>query len=88
MKKFRKKPFIIEAVQFTGPGYAEVLEEIPEAEDWNGYLDDDGTWKLEVPTLEGVAIATIGDWIIKGIKGEFYPIKQDIFEESYEYLGE
>src|SRR5687767_7759940 len=41
-------------------------------------------WYLNIPTLEGRHVATIGDWIIKGVKGELYPCKPDIFDETYE----
>jgi len=51
-----------------------------------------GEWgsdrRLVIPTLEGRMIAEPGDWIIKGIKGEFYPCKPDIFEATYEVVGE
>lgn len=78
--KFRKKPVIIEAMQFNnsvGVG-AKIIE-------WAHpqiiRLQKIG---LVIPTLEGNMFATRGDWIIKGIKGEFYPCKPDIFEATYE----
>jgi len=91
-KKFRKKPVVIEAVQFPGlngdsPCFDPVIKAFPEAAHWKGWLDDDGKWRLDIPTLEGVITASPGDWIIKGVKGEFYPCKPDIFEETYEAVS-
>ena len=76
--KFRKRPIVIEAVQFTGEkeNYVEILKFCPNA----GILPD----CLNIKTLEGYHRANYGDWIIKGIKGEFYPCKPDIFESTYE----
>lgn len=79
--KFKKKPVIIEARQITDENINEVREWCggkKNREILNGFL---------VPTLEGAHIAKIGDWIIKGIKGEFYPCKPDIFEATYERIG-
>jgi hypothetical protein len=77
--KFRKKPVIIEAMQFDGSDKSAL-----EICFWSGMssLFDEGTLKIE--TLEGTLTASPGDWIIKGIKGEFYPCKPDIFESTYE----
>jgi len=82
--KYRSKPKIIEAIQFypSMPIY--------EISNLFGRLDsEDRTFEkkgdvLVIKTLEGDMIASAGDWIIKGIKGEFYPCKPDIFEASYE----
>lgn len=83
MKKYRKKPVIIEAYQFNG-SFGELNKAIPESMDWYGYLDEDGGWAFDIPTLEGRMKASEGDWIIKGIAGEFYPCKPDIFNRTYE----
>lgn len=81
MPHFRKQPVIIEAYQFL-PGSGPLL---------NAWLDSHGVdyhynrgGKLVLPTLEGPMEASPKDWIIRGIKGEFYPCKPDIFEETYE----
>jgi len=76
--KFRKKPVIVEAVQFTGTkeNYAEILRFCPRAT----ILSE----CLFIKTLEGNYRADYGDWIIRGIKGEFYPCEPDIFEATYE----
>jgi hypothetical protein len=84
--KFRKKPVVIDAVQWVG-----------EPSDLNRWLDqfhvpnerpifmlnvEDKT--LTIPTLEGDHRALLGDWIIRGVNGEYYPCKPDIFEKTYE----
>lgn len=87
MAKFRKKPVVIEAIRFLGK------DSIPEILDWAnwtvaaaGHKTDDGEWIpiIEIPTLEGTMIAAPGDWIIRGVKGELYPCKPDIFAATYE----
>ena len=90
--KYRKKPVEVEAVRWTGGNHREMWEhlggvgEIPiEASNANFYIDHSKVvGGLVIKTLEGEHIASLGDWIIKGIKGEFYPCKPDIFEASYE----
>jgi len=74
--KFRKKPVVIEAIQFVGN-----FDEIEKFVDSDAEFRDG---KLLVATLEGPLWASDGDWIIKGIQGEFYPCKPDIFEATYE----
>jgi len=78
MPKFRKRPVEIEALRYV-PENAAVFAE------WMGYqpvfTEDDG---LAINTLEGTMKASVGDWIIKGVRGEFYPCKPDIFEATYE----
>lgn len=77
MAKYRKKPVVIEAVQWTG----ENVEEI-EAFIGGGFsMTSSG---LFIVTLEGEMFASLDDWIIRGVKGEFYPCKPDIFEATYE----
>jgi hypothetical protein len=82
MAKYRKKPVVIEAVQFTGKD---------ESVDWllpqliSGEIGR-STNKLYIKTLEGVMEANIGDYIIKGVNGEIYPCKPDIFEKTYEIV--
>jgi hypothetical protein len=80
MAKFRKKPVVIEAVQYTGENADEI----------DNFVGFDlvrllmSPVILEIPTLEGTHRASKGDWIIKGVKGEFYPCKPDIFVATYE----
>ena len=82
--KYRKKPVVIEAMQFTEENKNRVFNWIScnRYPDWD--LQNRPTIRIE--TLEGEIIASLGDWIIKGIKGEFYPCKPDIFEATYEPL--
>jgi len=78
--KFRKKPVEIEAIQFPCDGVKTV-----ELSEFLGWKHDNDCYNyLEIETLEGMHKATPGDWIIKGVKGEFYPCKPDIFEMTYE----
>ena len=91
--KFRKKPVIIEAIQWTGDNLKEIIDFAglhPSAEKWvwDEYENIVKTEGLKIFTLEGRMNADIGDWIIKGVKGEFYPCKPDIFEQTYEPVGE
>jgi len=81
--KFRKKPVVIEAAQWTGTAdsYREVLGFVGDRAAFNGEKNPP-TW--EITTLEGVMTANQGDWIIRGVKGELYPCKPDIFEATYE----
>jgi hypothetical protein len=81
--KYRKKPVIIEAIQCKEPNTIfDIMEFCPSAKSSDG--GESGLVWLEIPTLEGVHQATYGDFIIKGIAGEFYPCKPDIFEKTYE----
>lgn len=83
VKQYRKKPVVIEAIQFDG-----TLESAHAITKWAGSpFDWSGNQEtLIIPTLEGDHTASKGDYIIKGIKGEFYPCKPDIFEATYEEL--
>jgi hypothetical protein len=96
MAKYRKKPVVIEAVQFFPETAQAVLDFIGSkwpTDRWDSEpagLYGNGSGKdfvangLWVKTLEGKMTAMPGDWIIKGVKGEFYPCKPDIFEASYD----
>ena len=77
MPNFRKKPVVIEAERYSRNG----LEAERVAKWCNGQQTDDG---VLIHTLEGIHLGGYGDWIIKGVKGEFYPCKSDIFEATYE----
>lgn len=86
MAKYRKKPVVIEAVQFTGTPESseEVAEFLGGFHATNHQFDADTTKGLTIKTLEGEHHASVGDWIIRGVKGEFYPCKPDIFAATYE----
>ena len=76
---YRKKPVVVEAVQWTGENHAEMCEFIDsEAFDFTPRIG------LVIHTLEGDHHASPGDYIIKGVNGEFYPCKPDIFAKTYE----
>lgn len=77
MARFRKKPVEIEAVQWTGKNAPDVIAFVGTT----GRMAPDGS--LFIDTLEGVMHASVDDWIIKGVKGEFYPCKPDIFDATY-----
>jgi len=84
--KFRKRPVVIEAVQLTAENAAEVWGWVAPAVKAGQAVDvsidvDKG---LTISTLEGDMHASFGDWVIRGVKGEFYPCKPDIFAETYE----
>lgn len=88
VKRYRKKPVEIEAVQFDGDNRRQVLSFIYPT------MSEDGLRGAEVmalpiviPTLEGDMNVSVGDWVIRGIKGEYYPCKPDIFEASYDVVS-
>ena len=80
MPKFVKKPIIIEAVRWDGRSIDPMMEFLTSAD--IGFTPQTG--KIMITTLEGTLTAQPGDWIIKGVKGEFYPCKDDIFQASYD----
>jgi len=84
--RFRKKPVIIEAIQWDGE--SETLAELSEFTGQRRLRFDPERETLIIETLEGNHIATKGDWIIKGVKGECYPCKPDIFELTYELVSD
>lgn len=97
MTKYIKKPVEIEAVQLTNYNIIDVYEFIrsPEkvsfatSEDvikWSKYEIHVKKRGMRLETLEGAMLAQIGDYVIKGIKGEFYPCKQEIFDLTYSEL--
>ena len=95
VKKAKKKPVVIEFIQFNGNSNRK------EIEDWIGQklkceVFSDSAYEagmgapffsLFIPTLEGVMRADPYDYIIKGVRGEFYPCKPDVFEKTYEVLN-
>ena len=74
--RYRKKPVEVEAVQWTGENWQEIKDFAGSDVSFDG--------RLYVFTLEGTLKVDIGDYIIKGVKGEFYPCKPDVFEKTYE----
>ena len=93
INKYRKKPVIVEAVIWTGNNLEEIKNFVDESLLYNIY---DGAWEvgeapvivdMQIRTLEGNMSVSVGDYIIKGIEGEFYPCKPDIFKETYETVS-
>jgi len=89
--KYRKKPVVIEAVQHTGAMTRKMYDFLTQSEGHpietkgeNFSMQRRETGRLVIKTLEGNRIAEVGDFIIRGVKGEFYPCKPDIFEATYE----
>ena len=88
--KYRKKPIVIEAVQILEDAAVPLLELI----DGSGEVDvvrghplsdiDGKVICVHIRTLEGQMLGDLGDWLIRGVKGEFYPCKPDIFAATYE----
>jgi hypothetical protein len=84
--KFRKKPVVIEAVQFGGDNFDAVRKFLAPIR--GKFSVNTINRRFFIDTLEGTMEAEPGDWIIRGIKGEFYPCKPDIFEATYEPVAE
>ena len=92
MAQYRKGPIVIEAVQLLWENWNEVCDLVgvghltdgkPE-----GKMGDHSEIHLLIPTLEGLMEATEGDWIIRGMAGECYPCKPDVFEQTYEPVNQ
>lgn len=82
---YKKKPVIIEAIQFLDT--EESLSKLSEFVDHTVRIHyNDNPTKATILTLKGEMTANLGDWIIKGVNGEFYPCKPDIFDKTYENI--
>ena len=95
-KTFRKKPVEIQAIEWTGKNLFEVITftdgkpdlRHPKAQDgWDDYNKLVNSEGFKIKTLEGWMSASIGDYIIKGVQGEFYPCKPDIFKQTYDSVS-
>jgi hypothetical protein len=88
MSKYRKRPVVIDAYRFVPDGGHEIANLL----NWlasfgqmiTGWIVDSSG--IEIPTLEGTMSAQPGDWIVRGVAGEFYPVKDDIFRLTYEIV--
>lgn len=78
--KVRKKPVVVDAVLWTGANWLEIKEFCPIA------VAGPGLYEATIPTLEGNHTASNGDWIVRGVAGEFYPVKGDIFTQTYDLV--
>ena len=91
MMQFRKKPVVIDAIRYDGTwkSVEKIVKSFGMARpiNWNITIGKDVDGNLVVLTLEGAMKANPGDWIIKGVAGEIYPCKPDIFDATYEAVG-
>ena len=92
IQKAQKKPVIVEVCQWTGDNDKEIIDFCPDAYFHRQFTDNNQLtvevtpWELYIHTLEGDHKAIVGDYIIKGVHGEFYPCKSDIFMETYDII--
>lgn len=86
VQKFRKKPVVIEAIQFKNDGSSIVvsIQEFMNNPNVRVEYNNGEDIHILIKTLEGAMKCSINDFIIKGVNGEFYPCKPDIFEKTYE----
>lgn len=93
MAYFRKKPVVIEAIQWTGENLYEVMTFTGKHPRWDEWFSDFHAYEtyvrndrsvFKIKTLEGTMDASPGDWIIRGVSGEHYPCKPDIFAATYD----
>lgn len=86
MKKYQHKPTVVEAIQFTG---SNAIDEMVKA--WGTDFSKRYMRKvpstMEISTLEGIMNACVGDWIVKGTRGCFYPVNQDLFYDLYKEVA-
>ena len=80
---YRKKPVVIEAIQWTGDNSEQIINFLGDA--LRGPMRNGA---IEIYTLEGIISVSVGSYVIKGVRGEFYPCRGDIFEETYEAVRE
>ena len=88
VNKYRKKPIVVEAIQFINDE-ADTLEAIGNFitnQDLRVSYHNPDHPVIKIETLEGVMEASVGDYIIKGVRGEFYPCKPDIFKRTYDLV--
>jgi len=96
--KYREKPVSVEAIQLLWQNWGAICKfaEVGPGgkKPWGCWIDDDGQpakhptsiLGLWIPIPEGVMLARMGDWIVKGVQGELYPVKNEIFEATYEVV--
>ena len=92
--KYKKKPVIIEAIQWNGSNLEDIQKFVGKPLNW---FINDTAWQfgmgipvveMSIETLEGEMIVSQNDFVIKGVNGEFYPCKPDIFDKTYELVEE
>ncbi len=90
MARYRKRPVVIDAVRYDGTNWQEIHEFTDgdvQQSPRTPILRMGSADSIEIATLEGIMVAEPGDWIIRGVKAELYPVKPDIFEATYEPAG-
>ena len=87
MAKYRKKPIVVEVIQYKGYNSLPLVKKLM-GNEFEKVLFKPISEKLIISTLEGDHEASVGDYIIKGVQGEFYPCKPDIFEMTYELVDD
>lgn len=88
--KYKKKPVIFEAMQYTGNNFVDIVNWSKQVSS-ERYIEEESnkdTSILRIETLKGIMTAQVNDFIIKGVKNEFYSCKPDIFEQTYELVKE
>lgn len=88
VKQYRKKPVVVEAMELYPANADEVVDWVNG--DWPeiaARASSRGVWGIDIFTLEGTMRADMGDFVIRGVQGEFYPCKPDIFEQTYEEVA-
>ena len=85
MKRYVKKPVVVQAVEYNGANKEEIEAFVEKKLD-TVYTELKEPLELKIPTLEGDMKASKGDYIIKGVNGEFYPCKPDVFEKTYDVV--
>lgn len=83
-RQFIKKPVVIEAIRYMREQNIMAVQEFFGHENGHIFIYEPNTNEYYIRTLEGDMLVSHGDWIIRGIKGEFYPCKPDIFDATYE----
>ena len=92
MANYRKKPVVIEVRELTDDNAKDICDWMHSRQIVDGSpilgvgINPDGT--VVIQTLEGDMLADIGDWVIRGVQGEFYPCKPDIFADTYELVAD
>lgn len=91
LKKYRKKPVVIDAIQLDAQNMGPLVEQMKkEGHEVRTHSEPPmrAITGIAIKTLEGTMIGNIGDYIIKGVQGEYYPCKPDIFEKTYDKVDE
>jgi hypothetical protein len=85
VKRYKTKPVVIEALLFNGENAIQIFDFIGDYEA-RDCIDIHTTDNPVIKTLEGNMLCTPGDYVIKGLRGEFYPCKPDVFKQKYEQI--